>query len=116
MRKVFCLFICIAACLVWVSLSTAAEKTKAAKTEKPSKVGETLFQEHCAMCHPAGGNPASPKKTLKAKDMSANKITKAEDIVKLMRKPGPGMMKFDEKKVSDKDAKEIAEYILKTFK
>jgi cytochrome c6 len=33
-----------------------------------------------------------------------------------MRNPGPGMNRFDAKTISDKDAKEIAEYILKTFK
>jgi cytochrome c6 len=33
-----------------------------------------------------------------------------------MRKPGPGMNTFDVKTIPDKDAKEIAEYIMKTFK
>jgi len=33
-----------------------------------------------------------------------------------MRKPGAGMTSFDDKILSDKAAKEIAEYILKTFK
>jgi cytochrome c6 len=33
-----------------------------------------------------------------------------------MRNPGPGMTKFDEKTLPQKDAKAIAEYIHKTFK
>ena len=33
-----------------------------------------------------------------------------------MRNPGEGMTKFDAKTISDKDAKAIAEYVLKTFK
>jgi cytochrome c6 len=33
-----------------------------------------------------------------------------------MRKPSPGMTAFDVKTIPDKDAKEIAEYIIKTFK
>jgi cytochrome c6 len=33
-----------------------------------------------------------------------------------MRNPGPGMTKFDKKEISDKEAKAIAEYVLKTFK
>jgi cytochrome c6 len=33
-----------------------------------------------------------------------------------MRNPGPGMTTFDEKTIPDKQAKEIAEYILKSFK
>jgi cytochrome c6 len=32
-----------------------------------------------------------------------------------MRNPGPGMTAFDEKTIPDTDAKEIAEYVLKTF-
>ncbi|MBP2679434.1 MAG: cytochrome c, class, partial [Deltaproteobacteria bacterium] len=37
-------------------------------------------------------------------------------IVGKMRNPGPGMTRFDTKTISDKDAKEIAQYILKAFK
>jgi cytochrome c6 len=33
-----------------------------------------------------------------------------------MRNPGPGMTKFDKKTISDKEARAIADYILKTFK
>ena len=33
-----------------------------------------------------------------------------------MRKPGPGMAAFDTKALPDKEAQEIAEYIIKTFK
>ncbi|MHB8843413.1 MAG: c-type cytochrome [Nitrospirota bacterium] len=80
------------------------------------KSGEALFKEHCALCHPDGGNIVNPKKTLHKKDLDANKIKAKDDIVKIMRKPGPGMTTFDAKLISDKDAKEIAEYILKTFK
>ena len=39
-----------------------------------------------------------------------------QDIVAKMRNPGPGMTKFEKKDVSDKEARAIAEYILKTFK
>ncbi len=87
-----------------------------AKETPNGKSGEALFKEHCSMCHPDGGNIINPKKTLHKKDRDANNIKKAEDIVKKMRNPGPGMTKFDKKTVTDKDAKEIAGYILKTFK
>ncbi|HMK49253.1 MAG TPA: c-type cytochrome [Thermodesulfovibrionales bacterium] len=80
------------------------------------KTGEELFKEHCAVCHPDGGNIINPKNTLHKKDLLANKIQKPADIVKKMRNPGPGMTKFDKKTIPDKDAKKIAEYILKTFK
>ncbi len=84
--------------------------------ETAKKSGEALFKENCSPCHADGGNIINPQKTLHKKDLDANRIKKPADIVKKMRNPGPGMTKFDEKTISDKDAKKIAEYILKTFK
>ena len=66
--------------------------------------GEKLFKQHCTGCHPNGGNIVNPQKTLSKKDREANKVMTADDIVKLMRNPGPGMSKFDPKLISDKDA------------
>ncbi len=85
-------------------------------TAKEEKSGEALFKLNCSPCHPDGGNIINPQKTLHKKDLDANKIKKPADIVKKMRNPGPGMTKFDAQTISDKNAKEIAEYILKTFK
>jgi cytochrome c6 len=81
-----------------------------------AKSGETLFKQHCAGCHPNGGNILTAQKSLSKKDLEANKIRTAEDIVTVMRNPGPGMSKFDAKLVPDKEAQQIAEYILTTFK
>jgi cytochrome c6 len=78
--------------------------------------GETLFKQHCAVCHPDGGNIIKPEKTLNVKALKTNNITKAGDIVKNMRNPGPGMTKFDKETIPDKDAMAIGEYILETFK
>lgn len=78
--------------------------------------GEAEFKEHCTVCHPDGGNIISAQKTLHRKDLEANNIKTAADVIKTMRKPGPGMTAFDEKAVSEKEAQAIAEYILKTFK
>jgi len=80
------------------------------------KSGEAEFKEHCAVCHPDGGNIVNLQKTLSKKNLAANKIKTAADIVKIVRNPGPGMTKFDTKTISDKEAKEIAAYILMTFK
>ncbi len=79
------------------------------------KSGEALFKEHCAVCHPDGGNVVNPAKTLHKKDRDANNVKTVSDIIQRMRKPGPGMTQFDEKTIPDKEAKEIASYILKTF-
>jgi cytochrome c6 len=79
------------------------------------KSGQELFKEHCAVCHPDGGNIVNPEKTLHKKALEANNVKTAAEIVNKMRNPGPGMQKFDSKTVSDSDAKKIAEYILSTF-
>lgn len=85
------------------------------RLEAADKTGEQLFKEHCSMCHPEGGNIINPKKTLLKKDREANNIITAEDALKIMRKPGPGMTAFDKNSLSDKDARKIADYIFKTF-
>jgi cytochrome c6 len=88
----------------------------AAGTSAQAKAGEDLFKQHCAPCHPNGGNIVNPQKTLRQKDRESNGVKTASDIVSKTRNPGPGMTKFDEKALPDKDAQAIAEYILKTFK
>ena len=84
--------------------------------EKKESAGAKLFQQHCAACHPNGGNIIKPAMTLHKKDMDANGVKTAKDIIGKRRNPGPGMTRFDAKAVSDKDAKEIAQYVLNTFK
>lgn len=84
--------------------------------EKKESNGAKLFQQHCAACHPGGGNIIKPAMTLHKKDRDAHGVKTAADIVGKMRNPGPGMTRFDAKTISDKDAKEIAEYILQAFK
>ncbi|WP_129127730.1 c-type cytochrome [Geomonas oryzae] len=99
--------------------SVATSAGPAAKEPAPSATGlsgEQLFKQHCAVCHPNGGNTITPAKPLGAKAMAErSKITKPEDIVKVMRNPGPGMTKFDEGMISNDDAKKIGQYILATF-
>jgi len=104
--------------LVVVSVCIVVGMGAVSYAEKPAakNSGEADFKEHCAACHPEGGNIINPKKTLLKKDREANKIKSAADIVQVMRKPGMGMTAFDAKAISDKEALEIANYILKTFK
>ena len=91
--------------------------TGLADAKKGGKIdGKKEFEEHCAVCHKDGGNTVNPAKTLSKKDLEANGVKSAKDIVGKMRKPGTGMTPFDKKTISDKEAKAIAEYILKTFK
>ena len=86
-------------------------------TKKGEKIdGEKEFKEHCASCHPDGKNIVNPKKPLSKASLASHGIKADKDIVAKMRNPGPGMTKFDAKAVPDKEAKAIAEYVLKAFK
>ena len=99
-----------------IALSLGLVLVVSSYSSADGKSGDTLFKQHCASCHPNGGNIINPKKTLSKKDREANGIKSKDDIVKYMRKPGPGMTSFDDKAISDKAAQELAEYIQKTFK
>jgi cytochrome c6 len=100
-----------------VACEKPKEQAGTAEQAKPAeaKIGESLFKQHCSPCHGEGGNNINPQKTLHKKDREANGVKTASDIVGKMRNPGPGMTKFDEKTIPDKDAQAIAEYVLKTF-
>ena len=71
--------------------------------------GEAIFKAKCASCHPDGGNIMKPKETLKG-------IKDPKKILTQVRKGGGGMPAFDAKAISDGDAKQLAAYIIKTFK
>lgn len=81
-----------------------------------TQTGETEFKLYCSACHADGGNIINSAKTLSKADREKNGIKTAADIIRLMRNPGDGMSQFDEKTLPDKEARNIAEYILKTFK
>ena len=78
--------------------------------------GKALFNKNCASCHANGGNVVNPKFGLHKKDREAHGVKTAKDIIGKMRNPGPGMPKFDKSAIPDRDAKKIADYIIKTFK
>ena len=98
-----------------------AKKYQEVKNEKSfySLYGGALHQafiKNCAVCHADGGNIINPAKSIHKKALEASGVKKPADIIRQMRNPGPGMTKFDEKTIPDKEARAIAEYILKTFK
>ena len=105
----------VAMVMVAAMLCLYGMNNPAAAKEKV-KSGEAAFKENCAVCHPDGGNIINPKKTLHKSDRDANNVKTVADIINKMRNPGPGMTKFDDKTISNDEAKKIAEYILKTFK
>lgn len=99
--------------------ATTTPTAPAPPTPAPSETGltgEQLYKQHCAVCHPDGGNTINKDKPVGAKSMAGRGIKTADDVVKVMRNPGPGMNKFDESVISDSDAKKLAEYMLATYK
>ncbi|HWR59391.1 MAG TPA: c-type cytochrome [Thermodesulfovibrionales bacterium] len=109
MKGILGVLICALAVFLMTAVGFAKEEAKV-------DLGGNLFKKHCVACHPEGGNIIKPEKSLRKKDREANKVMVADDIIKLMRNPGPGMVKFGEKVIPEKEAKAIADYILKTFK
>jgi cytochrome c6 len=78
--------------------------------------GEALFKQYCSPCHPDGGNVSNPERTLHRSDLEANRLTRPQDIVRIMRNPISRMIRFDTATLSDQDAMTIAEYVLTTFR
>lgn len=92
-------------CIIAALTTTIAAGTALAE----QKSGEALFKEKCASCHPDGGNIMNPKEQIKG-------LKDPKKIVKKIRKGGGGMPSYDQKSISDTDAKSVADYIVKTFK
>lgn len=95
---------------------TVTPAGSASTAREPARDGEALFRQYCSPCHPNGGNVSDPERTLYGSVLRRKHITTAEDIVRIMRNPLSRMIRFDPSTLSDKDARAIAEYILKAFK
>jgi len=93
----------ITATLLLATALTASAASAAGAT------GEAIFKANCASCHPDGGNIMNPKLTLKG-------IKDPKKILNKIRKQSGSMPVFDSKAISDADAKQLASYIIKTFK
>ena len=91
------------------------EAPAAAALQGPAKSGEELFRQYCSTCHPDGGNVSDPQKNLRRATLQAAHITRPEDIIRIMRHPESRMITFDQSTISDRDARAIAEYVLKAF-
>lgn len=99
------------------TLVVSVMQVSAVQAETKQKIdGKSSFEKHCASCHRDGGNIINPAKSIKKSDLAKAGIANTRDIVAKMRKPGPGMTAFSKKDVSDREAKAIAEYMLKSFK
>ncbi len=88
----------------------------AASGDYDATAAQQTYEKHCASCHPDGGNIINSEKNLKKGSLEAKGIATAEDIVKIMRDPGPGMPAFDEQTIPEDLALDVGRYILETFK
>lgn len=121
MRSVSAIAVALALALVsgCSEQTEQTQKTPAAGspvTSTGGKTGEELFRERCASCHPDGGNTINPRKTLHRGILAAHGIKDSADIVDVIRKPGPGMVSFDDDILSDAEAQLIADYVLTEFR
>ncbi|HBH60649.1 MAG TPA: cytochrome C [Nitrospiraceae bacterium] len=116
---VICIVAAISVCVFNLLIAAENPASSEMQMKQPPEdigpTGEELFKQNCAVCHPEGGNIINSQKNLHEEDRDEFGIRTPEDIIKIMRNPGPGMRVFDENTVSDRDAQKIAEYILKTF-
>ncbi len=92
-----------------------ATDTNAGSQGDGTSLGKALFEQHCAVCHPNGGNIINPDKPLDKASLAENGIKNPADIIEKMRNPGPGMTPFHTGIIPDEAAKDLAEYILKTY-
>lgn len=97
------------------SARTASGLQPASSQAEQTQTAEALFKKFCFNCHPNGGNVSDPDRSLHGSAMRKKHITKAEDIVRIMRNPKSRMIRFDVETISDRDARAIAEYVLNTF-
>lgn len=77
--------------------------------------GETLYNNHCGMCHPQGGTPMDPSLPV----VGSAKMKSLDAFTAFNRKPvkadgsAGSMPAFPKDKISDEEMKLIYEYSLK---
>ncbi|HUK99428.1 MAG TPA: cytochrome c [Nitrospirota bacterium] len=90
MKKLM-LLLSVGALFSFISITLAGEAIS-------KHVGEDLYKKHCSACHP-----------------KAARLKSRKNIVAKMRNPMSFMPAFDEKKISNENAKKIDDYIHECF-
>jgi hypothetical protein len=65
-----------------------------------ARLGNTLFQNHCAGCHPGGGNRQNPAKPV----LESAYLGSLKSFTQYLRNPGPGMPVFSTSDLPDTQA------------
>jgi cytochrome c6 len=102
----------IACCLL---AGTCFLLSPAPAQEEPAVAsGRGLFEKHCAVCHPAGGNVVNQNKTLRMQHLAEGGLNTADALVRYMLNPGTGMPRLvhENREITVQQARGIAAYIL----
>jgi cytochrome c6 len=79
---------------------------------KKGKTGREEFQTNCLPCHPDGGNAINPEKPV----TGSKKLANFKTFLSWIRNPVQSMTKFPPSQISDKQARELYDYILAAAK
>jgi uncharacterized membrane protein len=77
-----------------------------------SQAGEQSYRKNCSACHPNGGNTIDPDLPVKG----SPKLTDFDSFLSWIRNPNPGMPPYPESRISEKESRELYEYVAKEFK
>jgi uncharacterized membrane protein len=86
------------------------EKTQVSSKNNP--IGEKIFAANCHICHTDGGNKFSPGQPLRNSDGLQDFST----FSSLIRHPEEPMPAFTVSRISDKDARELYDYVVNEFR
>lgn len=79
---------------------------------KKGKTGREEYQTSCSPCHPDGGNVIKPEKPLRG----SKKLANFKTFLSWIRKPVQNMTAFSPAEISDKQAQELYDFILRASK
>ena len=106
MKRIATVLCAAAICVALLSVGGFGQETAKSKT------GEEEFKENCSSCHPNGGNVIKPEDTLKG----SNTLKDFETFLSWIRKPVQPMPTFSASQLSEEQARQLYDYIVKASK
>jgi hypothetical protein len=80
---------------------------RAPAAEENHNAGEFIFRYNCSGCHAYGGNTMRPARTV----IGSFALTSREALTAWIRNPPPPMPAYPEDKISDDQARQLADYL-----
>jgi uncharacterized membrane protein len=78
---------------------------------KEVKAGENIYRARCSACHPHGGNIIKPNLPVRG----APELADFQKFSEWLRHPDPPMPAFPAKTISDRQAKELYDYVMRVL-